>query len=83
VSLATLQIARIVGATPVALTRTSVKTSTLLARGAAHVIATQEQDISKEMKRITGGKSVAVAFDSVAGPGFAQLIEATASERQS
>src|SRR5262245_793777 len=43
VGLATIQIARMIGATPVALTRHSSKRKALLDAGAAHVIATEEQ----------------------------------------
>lgn len=79
VGLAAIQIARKVGATPIALTRASAKTSAIREQGAAHVIATQEQDVPAEVKRITGGRGAEVVFDPVAGPGFAQLVEATAS----
>jgi NADPH:quinone reductase-like Zn-dependent oxidoreductase len=43
VGLAAIQLANYAGATPIALTRTSEKTSRLHEAGAAHVIATQEQ----------------------------------------
>src|SRR5262249_12265096 len=45
VGIAAIQIARLVGATPVALTRRSGKRQSLLDAGAAHVIATEEQDL--------------------------------------
>ncbi len=67
VGLAAIQIARKLGAVPVALTRTSAKADELRARGAAHVVATQEQDLVAEIKRITDGKGAEVIFDSVAG----------------
>jgi NADPH:quinone reductase-like Zn-dependent oxidoreductase len=79
VGLAAIQIARKVGATPIALTRASAKASRLYAQGAAHVIATKEQDILVETRQITGGKGVEVVFDPVAGPGFAQLVEVAAT----
>ena len=56
VGIASIQIANLVGATPIALTRTSSKRKTLLALGAAHVIATEEQDIASEVNTLTGGK---------------------------
>jgi NADPH:quinone reductase-like Zn-dependent oxidoreductase len=73
VGLAAIQIARKLGATPVALTRTSAKADELRARGAAHVIATGEQDLAAEVRRITNDKGAQVIFDSVAGPDFRGL----------
>ena len=48
VSLAAIQIANRVGATPIALTRRSSKRQALLDAGATHVVATDEQDLVKE-----------------------------------
>ncbi len=76
VAIASIQIANLVGATPIALTRTSSKRKTLLALGAAHVIATEEQDIATEVKKLTGGKGARVVFDPVGGPTFAKLTSA-------
>src|SRR5882757_5448215 len=76
--LAAIQTARKVGANPVALTRTSAKAAALLEAGAAHVIATEEQDIVREVARLTGGKGAEVVFDAVGGPTFEKLVEATA-----
>jgi NADPH:quinone reductase-like Zn-dependent oxidoreductase len=50
VGLAAIQIATMIGATPIALTRTSTKAEALKAAGAAHVIATEEQDLVAEVK---------------------------------
>jgi NADPH:quinone reductase-like Zn-dependent oxidoreductase len=76
VGIAAIQIARLVGATPIALTRTSGKRETLLKLGAAHVIATQEQDLVAEVRKITGGAGARVAFDPVGGPTVAKLAAA-------
>jgi NADPH:quinone reductase-like Zn-dependent oxidoreductase len=76
VGLAAIQIANKVGATPVALTRTSSKRQALRDAGAAHVIATEEQDLVKEILEITDGKGVRVVFDPVAGPTVAKLTKA-------
>ena len=76
VGLAAIQIANLVGALPVALTRTSDKRQALLDAGAAHVIATQEQDLVEEVNRITGGKGARVAFDPVGGPEVANILRA-------
>jgi NADPH:quinone reductase-like Zn-dependent oxidoreductase len=78
VGLAAIQIANRVGAVPVALTRGKSKRQALLDAGAAHVIATGEQDLVKEVLGITGGKGARVVFDPVGGPAFAQLVQATA-----
>jgi NADPH:quinone reductase-like Zn-dependent oxidoreductase len=76
--LAAIQTALAVGATPVALTRTSEKAAALLEAGARHVIATEEQDLVPEVARLTGGKGAEVVFDAVGGPTFEKLTEATA-----
>ena len=41
-----------------------------------HVIATTEQDLVKEVWRITGGKGARIVFDPVGGPTVTQLTEA-------
>jgi NADPH:quinone reductase-like Zn-dependent oxidoreductase len=80
VGLAAIQLANYAGATPIALTRTSEKSSRLQEAGAAHVIATQEQDMVAEVKRITNGNGARVAFDPVGGPDFPKLISALADQ---
>jgi NADPH:quinone reductase-like Zn-dependent oxidoreductase len=77
--LAAIQIANMIGAKPVALTRTRAKVDQLLKAGAAHVIATEEQDLVPEVLRITNGKGATVAYDPVGGPTFAKLLAASAS----
>ncbi|MGH8755324.1 MAG: zinc-dependent alcohol dehydrogenase family protein [Burkholderiales bacterium] len=78
VGIAAIQIARMIGATPVALTRRSNKSTALLDAGAAHVIATEEQDVVAEVKKLTGGKGARIGFDPVGGPNFAKLTAAMA-----
>ena len=78
VGIAAIQIANIVGATPIALTRSGAKRARLLELGAAHVIATEEQDLVAEALRITGGHGARVVFDPVGGPTLAKLASATA-----
>jgi NADPH:quinone reductase-like Zn-dependent oxidoreductase len=80
VGLAAIQLANHAGATPIALTRTSEKKSRLLEAGAAHVIATQEQDMVAEVMRITNGNGARIAFDPVGGPDFPKLISALADQ---
>jgi NADPH:quinone reductase-like Zn-dependent oxidoreductase len=74
VGLAAIQIAKYAGATPIALTRTSAKRNQLKVVGAAHVIATEEQDFVKEVLRITDGQGARVVFDPVGGKGFSKLV---------
>jgi NADPH:quinone reductase-like Zn-dependent oxidoreductase len=80
VGLAAIQIARYAGATPIALTRTSDKRKRLHEAGAAHVVATQEQDLVAEVIRITSGRGARVAFDPVGGRDFPKLISALADQ---
>jgi NADPH:quinone reductase-like Zn-dependent oxidoreductase len=78
VGLAAIQIANKVGASPVALTRGNSKREALRNAGAAHIIATDEQDLVKEVLGITDGKGARMVFDPVGGPTFAKLLQATA-----
>jgi len=71
-------VARRTGAVPVALTRHFRKAAALKRAGAEYVIATEEQDIVKEVSRLTGGKGARVIFDAVEAPGFARLIASAA-----
>lgn len=79
VGLAAIQIANMVGAVPVALTRTSDKREALLQAGAAAVIATQEQDMVAEVMTMTHGKGARMAFDPVGGPEVALVLKALAN----
>ena len=78
VGLAAIQLANTVGAVPIALTRGSSKRQALVDAGAAHVIATDEQDLVKEILGLTAGKGARVVFDPVGGPTLAKLAQATA-----
>jgi NADPH:quinone reductase-like Zn-dependent oxidoreductase len=78
VGLAATQIANLLGATPIALTRRSDKRQPLLDAGAAHVVTTEEEDLVDRVNEITGGKGARVAFDPVAGPTLAKLAGAAA-----
>src|SRR5690606_37517166 len=75
VGLAAIQIANMVGAVPVAMTRTSHKRQALLDAGAAHVIATEEQDLINEVMSITDGKGARMAFDPVGGVYAGQIFK--------
>ena len=74
--LAAIQIANMLGANPIALTRTSEKSEMLLKAGAAAVIATAEQDMVAEINRATDGACSHIVFDPVGGPDVAKLTQA-------
>lgn len=76
VGLAAIQIVNSVGGISIAATRTNAKVEMLKGAGAAHVIATAEQDLAGEVKAITDGKGARIAFDPVAGPFVDKLAEA-------
>ncbi len=78
VGLAAIQIARMVGATPIAVTRTSEKKLALLEAGAAHVIASAEEDLQARLEAIAGTDGVRVVFDPIGGPHFVPLTAAMA-----
>jgi NADPH2:quinone reductase len=78
VGLAAVQIALALGAVPIAATRTNRKREALLQAGAAHVIATDEQDLVAEARRITGNSGARLIFDAIAGPGVEKLAKAAA-----
>lgn len=79
VGIAAIQIARMVGATPIATTRTSAKKQGILEAGAAHVIATEEEDLVARVQEITGGIGARVVFDPVSGPMVEQSAQAMAA----
>ncbi len=78
VGVAAIQICNWTGATPIAATRRSDKAEALKAQGAAHVIATEEQDLVAEVNRITDGRGARVVFDPVGGPYVETLAQAMA-----
>lgn len=78
VGLAAIQVANHIGAVPIATTRTDAKKQRLLDAGAAHVIATEEEDIVKEIHAVTGGQGVELAIDAIAGPEVNTLIQGVA-----
>ena len=68
VGLAAIQLTNWAGGVSIAATRTSEKADALRAEGAAHVIATDEEDLVARTMEITGGRGAYVAFDPVGGP---------------
>ncbi len=76
VGIAAIQICNLLGATPIALTRKDDKRAALLGHGAKHVIATETQDLVKEVQSITAGMGARIAFDPVGGPTVEKLAAA-------
>jgi NADPH:quinone reductase-like Zn-dependent oxidoreductase len=78
VGIAAIQLANWAGAVSIACTRTHDKADALRAQGAAHVIATEEEDLVARVMEITGGKGARTAFDPVGGPYVDTLARALA-----
>ncbi|MBS7327882.1 MAG: zinc-dependent alcohol dehydrogenase family protein [Oxalobacter sp.] len=80
VGMAAIQIANMVGAVPIAVSRTSSKARQLFDGGAKYVIATSEENLKERILEITDGKGARVAFDPVGGAGATAIIEALSFE---
>jgi len=78
VGLAAIQLANWAGSISIACTRTHDKADALREQGAAHVIATEEEDLVARTMEITGGKGARCAFDPVGGPYVDTLAQALA-----
>ncbi|MFJ4440792.1 zinc-dependent alcohol dehydrogenase family protein [Pseudomonas sp. NPDC089422] len=78
VGLAAFQIARKVGATAIAITRSRAKAQALLDAGAAHVIVSDDEDIVTRVMALTDGLGARVVFDPVGGPVFEALTASMA-----
>lgn len=68
VGIAAIQLANWAGAISIAATRTHAKAQALIDQGAAHVIATEEEDLVERVMDVTRGRGAYVAFDPVGGP---------------
>jgi NADPH:quinone reductase-like Zn-dependent oxidoreductase len=78
VGIAAIQLVNWAGSVSIACTRTSAKADALRAQGAAHVVATEEEDLVERVMTITGGKGARTAFDPVGGPYVDTLARALA-----
>lgn len=76
VGLGAIQIARMIGAIPIATTQTHDKKAAVMAAGAAHVIATHEESLLERLREIVGEDGLRTAFDAVGGPQLADIAEA-------
>ena len=75
VGLAAIQIANMLGARSIAVTRGRGKAAALKAHGASDVVVTDEQDLVQAVTALTGGRGARVIFDAVAGDTIAALAE--------
>ena len=76
VGLAAIQLTNWAGGVSIAATRTSDKAAALREHGAAHVVATDEEDLVARTMEITRGRGAYVAFDPVGGPYVETLANA-------
>ena len=77
VGIAAIQVARLIGARPIAVTRTSAKKQALLDRGAEYVVTLDTQQVEMELRRLTDNVGVDMVLDAVGGSGLAQLMKGT------
>jgi len=78
VGLAAIQIAHMVGARAIAVTRKADKKARLLEAGADEVIVSEEEDLPQRVAAVTDGKGAHVIYDPVSGPYIDTLAEAAA-----
>ena len=78
VGIAAIQLCNLIGATPIAMTRTAEKVEQLHQLGAKHVIISEQDDVVDAVMAITEGRGVNIVFDPVAGPMLNTLAEACA-----
>ncbi|RWC50706.1 MAG: NADPH:quinone reductase [Mesorhizobium sp.] len=76
VGLAAIQIANKVGATAIAVTRTSAKKQALLDAGAAEVVVLEKEDLAARLIEIARPEGVRVVFDAIGGPIFEPMTAA-------
>ena len=73
----TIQVAKLLGATVAATTRSDEKAEALRALGADLVINTREEDLVQRVQEWTGGQGADVAVDYVGGDLFSEVLDAT------
>lgn len=73
---AAIQIARQVGAIPIAVTRAQAREPELIGVGATAVVATDRDDLAKTVRAHTGGVGADIVLDLVGGPGQQGLVDA-------
>jgi NADPH:quinone reductase-like Zn-dependent oxidoreductase len=77
VGMAAIQLAKVLGAGCIAVTRSEEKRKLLLQTGADHVVVAGSDDVQEMVFEITDGQGAHVVYDGVAGPGLEELVWAT------
>ncbi|HSV02763.1 MAG TPA: quinone oxidoreductase, partial [Phenylobacterium sp.] len=72
------QWAKALGATAIATVGSDAKAARARELGADHVILYREQDVAEEVRRVTGGRGVPVAYDSVGKDTFEGTLKSLA-----
>jgi NADPH:quinone reductase len=80
VGLAAIQMVNDAGGVSIAITRKADKRERLIAAGAQHVIATDQEDMAERVQAITSGKGATIVFDPVSGPFLEKLAEIVSPE---
>lgn len=80
VGVAAIEIAKVEGATSIAVTRTATKKADLLKLGADHVIVTDDEDLVSRVNEITSGKGARIIFDPIGG-NILELLAAAAAPK--
>ena len=75
--IAALQLAKMLGAKSIAVTRSGSKRGELIAAGANNVIVVGEEDVRDVIFDITNGLGADLIYDAVGGPGIEELAWAT------
>ncbi|HYL82667.1 MAG TPA: zinc-dependent alcohol dehydrogenase family protein, partial [Candidatus Angelobacter sp.] len=78
VGIAAFQVAKAVGATVIATTRTRSKRGALIEHGADYVVVTEEENLVARVMEITRGAGARVVFDPVGGPSLIPLTDSMA-----
>lgn len=79
VGVAAIQLAKAVGAIPIAVTRSEKKRQSLLDIGAEHVVVTESEDLGIRVSEITSGRGARLVFDSVGSKTLERLGEIAAT----
>jgi NADPH:quinone reductase len=82
IGLAAIEVAKMLGAIPIAVTRSSAKKRALLELGATHVIATAEENLPSAVRSYTDNKGAELIFDAVAGPLLESLAQCATAGAQ-
>lgn len=74
--LGAIALAKDVGATVIATTRTSEKTADIFACGADYVVATDEENLAERILKVTNGAGVRVVYDPIGGDFVDDYVDA-------